>query len=70
VSKFDATSIRLGTASPRGDQDTPTIPTNLVDELLPAPASSHSGLTGGIVWADVLADIAADEEARQLRNAA
>jgi hypothetical protein len=28
----------------------------------------HGNLTRGIVWADILADIAADEEARRLRD--
>jgi len=34
------------------------------------PARPHSTLAPGIVWADILADIAADEEARRLRDAA
>ncbi len=40
-----------------------------IAEELP-PARLHSTLARGIVWADVLADIAADEEARRLRDAA
>jgi hypothetical protein len=34
------------------------------------PTRLHSTLARGIVWADVLADIAADDEARRLRDAA
>ena len=40
-----------------------------LSEELP-PARLHSTLARGIVWADILADIAADEEARRLRDAA
>lgn len=43
-------------------------PANLVDE--PPPHPPRGNLTRGIVWADVLADMAEDEEARQLRDAA
>jgi hypothetical protein len=40
-----------------------------LDEEQP-PARPHSTLARGIVWADVLADIAADDEARRLRDVA
>lgn len=67
MSRPDPTPIR-GTANPRGDQDLPTVHANLVDDLL-APRT-HSGLARGIVWADILAEIAVDERARHLRDAA
>jgi hypothetical protein len=40
-----------------------------IAEELP-PARLHSTLARGIVWADILADIEADEQARRLRDAA
>jgi hypothetical protein len=43
------------------------LPVSLVNDLLPYPPGN---LAGGIVRADVLADITADEEARPLRDAA
>lgn len=43
-------------------------PVGLVDELLQT-RQHHPNLARGIVWADILADIAADEEERQLRRA-
>jgi hypothetical protein len=50
------------------DEDSQTAPFNLVDELRPRP---QGNLARGIVWADILADIAADEAARtQQRDAA
>jgi hypothetical protein len=51
---------------PNGRQDDNT-PTGVVEELHPRPQGT---LARGIVWADILADIAADEEARHLRDAA
>jgi hypothetical protein len=48
----------------RLDENTPI---GLVEELHPR---SQGTLARGIVWADVLADIAADEQARHLRDAA
>jgi hypothetical protein len=42
-------------------------PAGVVEELYPR---SQGTLARGIVWADILADIAADEEARHLRDAA
>ena len=51
----------------RDDENTPAAPTDLVEELQPRPQGT---LARGIVWADILADIAADEEARHLRDAA
>jgi hypothetical protein len=68
MSPFDATPQRRGTTNPRSGQETTTTPTNLVDELL--QPRSHASLARGIVWADILADIAADDEARQMRDAA
>lgn len=68
MSPFDATPQRRGTTNARSDQENTTTPTNLVDDLL--HPRSHASLARGIVWADILADIAADEEARQLRDAA
>jgi hypothetical protein len=41
---------------------------SLAEEL--PPARLHSTLARGIVWADILADIEADEQARRLRDAA
>lgn len=57
-----------GTAGARDDEDVSTTPVSLVEDLLaPRP---QANLARGIVWADILADIAADEEARHLRDAA
>lgn len=42
-------------------------PSRFADE---PPRRPETNLARGIVWADVLADIAADEQARQLRDAA
>lgn len=51
-------------------EEPPAIPVGLVDELVETPSRQHyPNLAGGIVWADILADIAADEEERQLRAA-
>ena len=47
----------------RGEQDTPT---ELVEEL--RHTRQQPNLARGIVWADVLAAIAADEEARHARQ--
>ncbi|MFC4857003.1 hypothetical protein [Actinophytocola glycyrrhizae] len=52
----------------RHDDNAPATPVNLVEDLQPRP---QTNLARGIVWADILADIAADEAARQqLRDAA
>jgi hypothetical protein len=51
----------------RNDEETQAPPTSLVEDL--HVPRSPSGLARGIVWADILADIAADEAAR-LRDAA
>lgn len=68
MSPSDPTPVRRGTANPRGDQDTPAVPTNLVDGLL--WPRTHTSLARGIVWADIVAGIAADERARHLCDAA
>lgn len=47
----------------RHDDETAGTGTGVADELLHVRA--HTNLARGIVWADILADIAADEEARQ-----
>jgi hypothetical protein len=59
---FDALSREV--PNPTHDENTPT---GVVEELHPR---SPGTLARGIVWADILADIAADEEARHLRDAA
>ena len=52
-------------ASQRNEQ-TESLAGHLLDEVVqPLP---QGNLTRGIVWADILADIAADEEARRLRH--
>ncbi|HEY7596947.1 MAG TPA: DUF6222 family protein [Actinophytocola sp.] len=43
-------------------------PAETVEDL--QPTRIHSNLARGIVWADILADIAADEAARRLPDAA
>lgn len=53
--------------NPRDDEGTTVTPTSLVEEL--HVPRSPSGLARGIVWADILADIAADD-ANRLRDAA
>jgi hypothetical protein len=67
VSLFDATPQRRE----QQVEEPPAIPVTLVDELVEiTPARQHNpNLAGGIVWADILAEIAADEEERQLRAA-
>lgn len=67
MSPFDATPQHRGSTDPRPEQEVPAIPVDLVDEL----RQPHSGanLARGIVWADVVAAIAADEEERQQRAA-
>ncbi|GAB1511500.1 hypothetical protein [Actinophytocola sp. KF-1] len=62
--RFDGTSRA---AADRDDARNPLPPVSLVEERLPYP---QANLARGIVWADILADIAADEEARRLRDAA
>jgi hypothetical protein len=59
---FDATPQRGRLTSAQHDQE-PAVPIDLVDELRQPHVSAN--LARGIVWADILADIAADEEARQ-----
>jgi hypothetical protein len=67
MSRFDATPPRP-TANQRDEPDSPVRPADLAD--VPMQTYPHTNLARGIVWADVLADIAADEQARQLRDAA
>lgn len=51
-------------------EELPAIPVSLSEELAETPSRQHyPNLAGGIVWADILADIAADDEARRLRAA-
>lgn len=52
-------------ASQRNEQ-TDSLAASLLDEA--PPTIPQGNLARGIVWADVLADIAADEEARQRRR--
>lgn len=61
--RYDGTGSTGGTASTR-DDETVEAP---IDLLAPRP---QANLARGVVWADILADIAADEEARHLRDAA
>ena len=63
MSPFDATPQRRGITNPRPDQEIPIVSVDLVDEL--RQPNSGANLARGIVWADILAAIAADEEARQ-----
>jgi hypothetical protein len=52
----------------RNEVDTPPPPLSPFEDLLPY---SQANLARGIVWADILADIEADEQARQqMRDAA
>lgn len=53
---------------PRREQDPPVTPLSSVDGQ--EPPHLHANLGRGIVWADILAEIAADEDARRLRDAA
>jgi hypothetical protein len=68
VSRFDATPSRREATNPRDDQNTPAIPIGFVEDLV--PTQSHSTLARGIVWRDIVNEIAADEAARHLRDAA
>lgn len=68
MSPSDPTPVRRRTANPRGDQIIRAVPTSRVDDL-PRPRM-HSSLTRGIVWADISAEIAAEEDARDLPDAA
>lgn len=65
---LDGRFQRRETTDQQGGEDTTPAPTNVVEEL--PPPSTHLNFARGIVWADILADIAADEEARRLRDAA
>lgn len=57
---FDGIPQHGGTPATRDDE------TSTADAVLhPLPAAN---LARGIVWADVLADIAADEQARRMRR--
>jgi hypothetical protein len=69
VSRFDASPQPRRTTNPRGDQENPTARTELVEDLSEI-GTSHTSLARGIVWADVLAAIAADDQAHHLRDAA
>ena len=63
MSPFERTSQRREHAEPGTHENAPA---GLVEELLqPIP---QANLARGIVWADILADIAADEEARNRRD--
>jgi hypothetical protein len=62
---FDGFSSEVPSA--RQVDDTPAALSGVVEELHPRVQGT---LARGIVWADILADIAADEEARHLRDAA
>lgn len=66
MSPFDATPRRHG-ANPLHNQNTPAVTEFLEERVLTSSPSTNAAR--GIVWADVLAEIAADEEARQLRAA-
>jgi hypothetical protein len=60
VPLFDGSTQRRESSESREGENSP------LEELTsPIP---HGNLTKGIVWADILADIAADEEARQRRD--
>jgi hypothetical protein len=61
VSPFDATP--QGRTTNTRQEDAPA-PASLADELLQT-RQHHPNLARGIVWADILADIAADEAARE-----
>ncbi|SDH50470.1 hypothetical protein SAMN05192558_10236 [Actinokineospora alba] len=68
--------MSLSDATPRREQQeeppaNPVTLVSLVDEMVDInPHAPHNpNLAAGIVWADILADIAADEEERQLRAA-
>lgn len=65
VHLFDGTS-REPTGTRADDEPLANV-TSLVDDPQP---TSQTNLARGIVWADILADMAADEEARHLRDAA
>jgi len=68
VSLADATPQRSRTTTQRQTGEPPAIPVGIVDELVQTTSRQHyPNLGRGIVWADILADIAADEEERQLR---
>jgi hypothetical protein len=62
VSPSEAAPPRVGITNPWHDEE-PVVSVDLVSE----PRQPHSGptLARGTVWADILAAIAADEEARQ-----
>jgi hypothetical protein len=66
VSPFDATPRRLG-ANQLHEQN--MLASNDFVEERVLTSSPSTNAARGIVWADVLAEIAADEEARQLRAA-
>lgn len=57
---FDGSPQRRESSEPREGENSPL-------GGLASPIS-QGNLTRGIVWADILADIAADEEARQRRD--
>ena len=57
---FDGVSQRRESSEPRAGANSP-----LEELAAPIPVGN---LTKGIVWADILADIAAAEEARQRRR--
>jgi hypothetical protein len=59
--QFDGIPRNGGTTAARTDENTPA--EGGVLQQLPT-----GNLARGIVWADILADIAADEQARQMRR--
>jgi hypothetical protein len=69
----ESTAVSSSDATPQGrttdarHEDTQAASVGLVDELLQT-RQHHPNLARGIVWADILADIAADEEERRLRR--
>jgi len=67
VPAFDATSQRRTNTNKRREENTQAVPVDLVDNLV-QPRPQYTNLARGIVWADVVADIAADDEARQPRG--
>lgn len=54
---------------PQREGIAPAVQGEFADDL-PHNSVPHPSLGQGVVWADVLAAIAADEETRQLRDAA
>lgn len=66
MSPSEATPQPRGITNLRPDQEVPTLSVDPLDEL--RPPHSGANLARGIVWADIVAAIAADEEERQRRR--